>query len=305
VRPAAVRLLAVPVVLVLAQWVVLPLVGAGLATVPSRHPVAPAAALGIPGARDVAFPAPDGVRIAGWWVPGRNGAAVVLAHGAHDDRSDTIVHLRMLSAAGYAVLAYDARGHGRSAGRTNALGWQGAADVAGAVAFARRQPGTAPRRIAVLGLSMGGEAALRAAAAGVPVAAVVADGAGASTTGDRMATETGALAPVAESASWVTMRLVSGITGEAEPRALKDVVDRIRVPVLLVASGRTGERAMNEVFRTRIGPRASLWSVGDTGHTRALQRHPGRYSERVERFLAAALETRGPAGALSARVSGP
>ena len=288
-RRPVVKLLAVPLVLAVGQWVVLPAAGAVLATVSIRHPVDRAATLGIPGARDVVFRASDGVRLAGWWAPGRNGAAVVLAHGSHGDRADTLDHLRMLSAAGYAVLAYDARGHGRSAGRTNALGWDGAADVAGAVAFARRRRGIDGGRIAMLGLSIGAEEALRAAAAGVPLRAVVADGAGASTTGDRAVVETGALAPIAATTSWLTMRLVAGLSGAREPVPLNDAVRRIRVPVLLIASDRTGEHRFDAALRRRIGPRAALWFVADARHTRALQRHPRSYAARVFGLLGAAV----------------
>ena len=138
------RLLAIPLVFALVQWVLVPAVGAALATNAPRHAVASARTLGIAGARDVVFAASDGVRLAGWYAPGHNGGAVILAHGSHGDRADTLAHLRVVARAGYAVLAYDARGHGRSAGRTNALGWQGAPDVAGAVAFLRRQPGVDP-----------------------------------------------------------------------------------------------------------------------------------------------------------------
>ena len=38
-------------------------------------------ALGLPHER-VAFPASDGVHLVGWYVPSRNGAAIVLVHGA-------------------------------------------------------------------------------------------------------------------------------------------------------------------------------------------------------------------------------
>jgi hypothetical protein len=47
-----------------------------------RQPVRESA-LGLPHER-VAFPASDDVRLSGWWVPGRNGAAVVLVHGGGD-----------------------------------------------------------------------------------------------------------------------------------------------------------------------------------------------------------------------------
>jgi len=195
-RSRGVKLLAIPLVLALVQWIVVPVIGAALATVPVRHPVPAAAGIGVAGARDVVFRASDGTRLAALWVPGRTGAAVIVAHGSHGDRGDTLPYLRMLHDAGYGVLAYDARGHGRSDGTTNALGWDGAADVAGAVAYLRGDPGVDEGGIAMLGLSMGAEAALRAAADGVPLRAVVADGAGASTSGDRALVRTGALAPI-------------------------------------------------------------------------------------------------------------
>ena len=173
------------------------------------------------------------VRLAGWYVPGRDGTAVVLAHGSHDDRSDTLVHLRLLarpaSACSPTTPAATARARAprtRSGGRA----W----DVAGAAAFLRRQPGV--ERVAMLGLSMGAEEALRAAAGGVPFAAVVADGAGASTSGDQRLVEGG---PLPASVTWLTMRGVELLGGGDEPAALADVAGRIDAPVLLIASGRS------------------------------------------------------------------
>src|SRR5581483_9679522 len=97
----------------------------------------------------------DGVRLSGWYVPGRTGGAVVLLHGSHGTRADTTAQLRLLHRAGFAVLAFDARGHGESGGATNALGWRGDRDVAGAVRFLRGRRGIDPARIGALGLSMG------------------------------------------------------------------------------------------------------------------------------------------------------
>jgi len=302
-RRPLVKALAIPLVFALVQWVLIPAVGAGVATNAPRDAIPGAATLGIAGARDVAFRARDGVRLAGWYAPGRTGAAVILAHGSHGDRADTVAHLRVVARAGYAVLAYDARGHGRSAGGTNALGWQGADDVAGAVAFLRRQPGVDPSRIAMLGLSMGAEEALRAAAAGVPLSAVIADGAGASTSGDRRLVPAGALAPIEISSTWLMMRLVARINGTPEPAPLKDVVSRIRVPVLLIASNRIGEATIDRALRRRIGARAALWSVDDARHTEAQRRHPAAYTARIDAFLAAA--QRAPRSPIAAAATAP
>jgi pimeloyl-ACP methyl ester carboxylesterase len=201
----------------------------------------------------------------------------------------------MLAAAGYGVLAYDARGHGQSAGQTNALGWRGAQDVAGAVSFLARQPAVDPRRIAALGLSMGGEEALRAVATGIPLNAVIADGAGASTLADHQLVRH-ALAPVFSSVTWLTMRGTELASGEPEPAPLKDIVGGIHVPVLLIASNESGEHAIDRAYRARIGPNASLWYLPDAGHTNGLRTHPAAYAAHVQTFLASALRRRRAAG---------
>ena len=63
----------------------------------------------------------DGVKLAGWYVPSRNGAAVIAFPG----RSGPLEHARMLARHGYGVLMLDMRGQGESEGDPNAFGWQG------------------------------------------------------------------------------------------------------------------------------------------------------------------------------------
>lgn len=265
----------------------LPAVGAGLVA-SAPHPAAPPArSLGLAGARDVAFPATDRVVLRGWYVPGRTRAAVIRLHGSHGTRADTTAHLRMLHRAGFGVLAFDARGHGESGGATNALGWRGVPDVAGAMRFLRRRPGVDPARIGALGLSMGAEEALRAAAEGVPLAAVVADGAGAATGGDEALGGGGQLAPIERSVGWLTMREAELASGAGEPPPLAHIAGRIRVPVLLVASGARGERTIDAAYAHRIGTRARLWYLPDAGHTRALDVHSAAYAAHVLAAFAA------------------
>lgn len=278
-------------VLVIEQWLIGPAINVGVITNAPRPTVASATTLGYAGARDVSFRASDRVRLAGWYVPGRNGAAVILLHGSHGTRTDTLPHLRMLHSAGYAVLAFDARGHGQSQGETNALGWDGALDIAGAFSFLKRQPGIDPRRIVALGLSMGAEEALRAAATGVPLSAIVADGAGASTLADDQLLPHG-LAPVFVSETWLAMRGTELVSGDSEPTGLSQLAGRARVPVLLIASNAGGERTIDQIYRERIGRKASLWYLPDAGHTAGLSAHPAQYTQRVTAFFAQALRGR-------------
>jgi uncharacterized protein len=171
------RILVIVVGLLAVEVIVIPVTVGAYATSVPHAPVRAAGSIAVAGAQDVTFAARDGTRLAGWYVPGTNGAAVILMHGSSSTRAATLPHLRMLVRAGYGVLAFDARGHGESTGQANALGWRGDDDIAGAVRYLRDRAGVDPGRIAALGLSMGAEEALRAAADGIGLAAVVADGA--------------------------------------------------------------------------------------------------------------------------------
>ena len=107
----------------------------------------------------------------------RNHAAVVLLHGAGSTRSSVLDHAVVLANHGYGVLLFDARGHGRSGGRAMDFGWYGDKDVTAAVSFLQTRPDVDDDLIAAVGLSMGGEEAIGAAASDRRIRAVVAEGA--------------------------------------------------------------------------------------------------------------------------------
>ena len=94
---------------------------------------------------DVTLRTADGVRLAAWYVPSRNGAAIVLVHGGGGDRDGLKLHATMLARHGYGVLLYDERGRGDSGGRSNAFGWDWPADVEASVDFLERR-GVGSRR---------------------------------------------------------------------------------------------------------------------------------------------------------------
>ena len=84
----------------------------------------------------------------------------------------------MLAKNGYGVLLVDPRGYGDSQGDPNAYGWGSTKDIDAAVAWLRRRPDVERRRIGGLGVSMGGEQMLEAAARNRGLKAVVSEGAG-------------------------------------------------------------------------------------------------------------------------------
>lgn len=98
--------------------------------------------------------------------------AVVLAHGFSADRITMSSLARSLAAAGYAVVAFDFRGHG-----ANGHGFGSGElidDVGQAVSWAARSPYVDPHRIAIMGHSMGAGAVLDFATRDPRPAAVVA-----------------------------------------------------------------------------------------------------------------------------------
>jgi len=105
----------------------------------------------------VSFRTSDGVRLRGWlWGSGQN--AVVLSHMFGTDQSIWFDLARKLSAEGFSALTYDFRGVGTSGGRLVISRVD--RDVLAAIKFMRARH---PRRLFLIGASMGGTASLAAA----------------------------------------------------------------------------------------------------------------------------------------------
>jgi alpha-beta hydrolase superfamily lysophospholipase len=112
---------------------------------------------GIPGLHEIAFEGRDGRRIAGWYAPSRNRAAVILLHGTHSDRASELPATRTLAAAGFGVLALDWPGYGRSEG-TGPVRWnvRERRAMIDALSWLSGQPDVDSTRIGAYGHSMGG-----------------------------------------------------------------------------------------------------------------------------------------------------
>jgi uncharacterized protein len=131
----------------------------------------------------VAFTTSDGLRLQGWFVPSQNGATVIAFPG----RSGPQKHTRMLIRHGYGVLLFDRRGEGASDGDPNAFGWVGDRDLHAAAAYLRSRPDVDPERIGAIGLSVGGEMLVHAAAHSDAFKAIVSEGASGQSARDGLA----------------------------------------------------------------------------------------------------------------------
>ena len=116
----------------------------------------------IPGLAEISFKDASGIRLAGWYVPSRNRAAVVLAHGTGADRSAMLFETRFLADAGFGVLAFDMPGQGASEGRSR-WGVPERQALRAALDWLTARADVDPRRIGGLGASMGAYVLIQAA----------------------------------------------------------------------------------------------------------------------------------------------
>ncbi len=235
---------------------------------------------------NVTFETSDGLEIHAWYVPSRNGAAVILP-----GRTTPQPHARMLVEHGYGVLLYDRRGEGASEGDPNILGWGGSRDIHGAVEYLEGRSDVDPGRIGGLGLSVSGEMLLQAAAESPKLAAVVSEGAGNRTLSEQLEYYSDAMVVrgfhslIAQQAS---MMLFSN---EDAPRSLVDLVPEIAPrPVLLIwAPNSPNQESLNTTYQRQIGSSADIWSLPDAPHVGGLKTRPEEYERRVIDFFDQAL----------------
>jgi len=124
----------------------------------SRHPER----TGIEGLAEISFSSTDGRRVAGWYAPSRNRAAIVLVHGTGAERSSLLFETGFLSQAGFGVLAVDLPGQGASEGQTH-WGVPERHAITAAVDWLRARGEVDPERIGGFGFSMGGYVLTQAA----------------------------------------------------------------------------------------------------------------------------------------------
>ena len=244
---------------------------------------------------EVRFRASDGLALQGWYFPGTTERAAVLVHGKDSNRldSDGLAFIaRTLHDAGYAVLAFDLRGHGASEGDRFSLGHHERKDIAAAIDLVVSR-GHPIGRIAVIGESMGASAAIQALRLRPGVGAVVADSAyadGPSIVDEAGPDATGLPGIFTPGIVWAARTLLGLDADSVDPeRVVRDSPER---PFLFIHCDADDLIRVHHARRLRaasVHPDSELWIVPGCGHVGASSQEPGEYARRLLAFLDARL----------------
>jgi dienelactone hydrolase len=237
---------------------------------------------------DVSFTTSDGLVLKGWYIPSKNRAAVIAFPGRKGPQRPA----RMLARHGYGVLLFDRRGEGVSEGDPNIFGWQGERDIRAAVSFLQNRPDVDPERIGAIGLSVGGEMLIEAAAESGGPAAVVSEGAGVRSLREALAIPETRMK--IETALF-HIGLTSGtalFSSNLPPESLEKLSARIApTPVFFIYAdpGQGGEAELTETFYEAAQEPKDIWLVPGAEHTGGIEAQPEEYERRVVGFFDDAL----------------
>jgi fermentation-respiration switch protein FrsA (DUF1100 family) len=231
---------------------------------------------------DVTLHTSDGLNLSGWYVPSRNGAAVIAFPGRRGPQQ----HARMLARHGYGVLLVDMRGNGDSDGDSNAFGWGSRKDLQAALDYLSNRPDVRHGAIGGLGLSVGGEMLLDTASADTRLAAVVSEGAGFRTIHEavRIPGAKNLLQLPQDLLAVATTRVLSPYH---PPKPLYELVPKIAPrPILLIQAGHgQGGEELNDLYYRRAHAPKQLWVIPEAHHTGGIDVRPAEYERRVVGFF--------------------
>jgi len=238
---------------------------------------------------DVTFTTSDGLRLQGWFVPSQNGATVIVVPGRSGPQKQT----RLLVENGYGVLLFDRRGEGVSDGDPNIFGWGGDRDLHAAAAYLQSRDDVDGSRIGAIGLSVGGEMLIHAAAHSDAFKAVVSEGASGQSLRDEL-DNPGLSDRLLDFPTQVSLTTALAIfTNELPPPSLQSEVAKIAPTPVLFVYGENGqggtETVPNQGFYAAAREPKQIWEVPNGQHVAGITTAPEEYERRVVGFLDDAL----------------
>ncbi|HEX5578900.1 MAG TPA: alpha/beta hydrolase [Candidatus Limnocylindria bacterium] len=240
----------------------------------------------------------DGVHIAGWYIPAGNGmgpegATVILAHPYEGNKSTMLAHATLLH-EDYNLVLLDFRNHGQSSGDQTTQGALEQNDVRAMVDWLEREKD--PEQIALLGVAMGGAAALGEAVGDDRIGAIILDSTHATIANAIQARLEADGYPLALPGSWSV--LLGSLLRTGQDISAADPVQRLAHygsrPVLIIEGGQDeliGSTDADELLAAAQdgGADAQLEICLPAGHGTSLEACAGEYRDWVLGFLSRSL----------------
>jgi pimeloyl-ACP methyl ester carboxylesterase len=240
----------------------------------------------------VAFKATDGLNLQGVWIaaPGSDKAVIIL-HGHGGSYDYDLYRAPALQLAGFNVLLFDFRAHGRSEGRQMTFGYKERRDVLGAIGFLHQH---GVQHIGLLGFSYGGIVSMLVTPDCPDIQAVISDGGPA-----RMRTaiaargvEMGFPLWFTKFLAWLMLCLTSIRLGvnlfHYEPiRWVGKISPR---PIFFIHGEHDQYLPDFDELYAAANPPKELWRLPDAGHTTTSQLYPEEHTRRVVEFFQRTLQ---------------
>jgi uncharacterized protein len=242
----------------------------------------------------------DGVSLAAWYIPAGSGAGpeaptIVLAHGHGANKSGMLSRAEVLH-PGYNLVLFDFRNHGQSEDAATTVGLLERNDLRAVIDWLEATK--APRAIGVLGVSMGGSAAINASRGDPRVAALVIESTHATLANALQARLDRQGYPLSLPAAWSI--LLGGLIRTGQDMSAGDPLQAIsrygERPLLVIAGGSDdsiGPTDAEDLLAAALdgGAQAELQVCPTAGHGETLRACPGDYRDWVLGFFADALGT--------------
>ena len=239
------------------------------------------------GYETIEFKTTDKLALRGVWIPAAaSDKAVVILHGHGGSYDLDLYRSPALHDAGFNVLLFDFRAHGRSEGKRVTFGYEERQDVLGAIDFLHKR---GMQHIGLLGFSYGGIVSMVTTPGCAAIEAVISDGGPA-----RMRTaiaargvEMGIPLWLSKPVAWLIIFMTSVRLGvylfQYEPiRWVGKISPR---PILFIHGDQDQYLPDFDELYTKANMPKELWRLPDVGHTTASQLYPEEHTRRVIEFF--------------------
>lgn len=232
----------------------------------------------------------EGLRLHAWWINRGSDKTVLPLHGYTVSKWEEIYMkpiMKILLDAGYNVLAFDFRAHGKSEGKRTTVGDRELIDLMSAIDWLLSNHPESARKIGLIGYSMGGIVTISALAEDDRVICGIAD----SPPIDMDKTAARGLRYFANLPQWLYPIIKPWVTAISGGRVFNIMrcADKVKKPLLLIAGSKDPLVMPEEIkeFAKRnekVNPHVQLW-VTEAEHVRTINLLPEEYKQKILEFF--------------------